>query len=236
MLETLMENQIIFYAMGAVAGLGVLSRLISHFTIGRLVRAAGKMNKSNHKFMRLIKAKYEHVSMISDRVENVEAFLKKYIYEYRVFGIRLHTWRSLQMTTVWFIGILGSVWTAVTYYWYGAGDRVLSCAAYTAGSVVLLLLLHLSGDEKFQMQMLENYMIDFLENVYAHRYARTHRQNELRQAEIVEMEEGIRDDEPAEAMGEAEAAVTAAAEEEEAKKERFSQEVRIREILEEFLA
>lgn len=33
MLETLVENQIIFYAMGAGAAIGVLSKLIAHFTL-----------------------------------------------------------------------------------------------------------------------------------------------------------------------------------------------------------
>lgn len=39
MLETLVENQIIFYAMGAGAAIGVLSKLIAHFTLRRMVKA-----------------------------------------------------------------------------------------------------------------------------------------------------------------------------------------------------
>ncbi len=35
MLETLVENQIIFYAMGGAA-IGVLSKLIAHFTLRRM--------------------------------------------------------------------------------------------------------------------------------------------------------------------------------------------------------
>ena len=95
MLETLVENQIIFYAMGAGAAIGVLSKLIAHFTLRRMVKAASRMSKSNHKLMRLVRAKFEHASMVSDKVQNVEAFVKKYVYEYRVFGIRLHTFRNI---------------------------------------------------------------------------------------------------------------------------------------------
>ena len=55
MLETLVENQIIFYAMGAGAAIGVLSKLIAHFTLRRMVKAASRMSKSNHKLMRLVR-------------------------------------------------------------------------------------------------------------------------------------------------------------------------------------
>ena len=34
--------------------------------------------------------------MISERVENVGAFVDKYLDEYKVAGIRLHTWRRLE--------------------------------------------------------------------------------------------------------------------------------------------
>ena len=49
MLETLVQNQIIFYAMGVAAGIGVLSKLVAHITLRRMVKAASRMNKSNHK-------------------------------------------------------------------------------------------------------------------------------------------------------------------------------------------
>ena len=85
MLETLVQNQIIFYAMGVAAGIGVLSKLVAHITLRRMVKAASRMNKSNHKLMRLVRAKFEHASMVSDKVQNVEAFVKKYVYEYRIW-------------------------------------------------------------------------------------------------------------------------------------------------------
>lgn len=62
--------------MGAGAAIGVLSKLIAHFTLRRMVKAASRMSKSNHKLMRLVRAKFEHASMVSDKVQNVEAFVK----------------------------------------------------------------------------------------------------------------------------------------------------------------
>lgn len=269
MLETLMENQVIFYAMGAAAGIGVLSKLIAHFTLRRLVRAASKMNKSNHKFMRLVKAKFEHASMVSDRVQNVEAFLKKYVYEYRVFGIRLHTWQRLQKKSIWFVGIAGAAGAAAEYYLYEMNGQMMRYGAWAAAGVIALFLLHISGDENYRLQMAENYMTDFLENVCVHRYARTQLQKDVRQAAVLTADDTFPQEGSSEAVPGTEAAETGsvnaeAAESEsqkadtgsegaakaesrdgfvteegapeEPEKGKISQEVRIREILEEFLA
>lgn len=237
MLEMLMENQVMYYAMGVAAGIGVLSKLISQITIGRLVRAASKMSKSNHKFMRLVKAKFEHASMISDRVENVEVFLKKYIHEYKVFGIRLHTWMGMEKKTIWLASAIGSVWILSSYSMYGLGEQMLLSGAWTAGIIAALFLLYILGDESYRLAVMENYMRDFLENVYAHRYAKTQQQKELRQAEIIRMEENqaqeiVQEEVPEELVPNAETVRS----EQEKEREKYSQELRIRQILEEFLA
>ena len=263
MLETVIQNQIIFYAMGAAAGIGILSKIISHFTLRRMVRAARKMNKSNHKLMRLVKAKFEHASMISDKVQNVEAFVKKYMYEYKVFGIRLHTWRNLEKKSIWTVGILGIIGTAVEYKTGGMGETVFQYGAWTGVGVVVLFLLHISTDEVYHLQVVENYMIDFLENVCAHRYSKAHRQKQETREAVLQMEEnmqegaqqeehwdarqegyqeengGIYEQKAYEQETEQEAfelREQAADMEDEAEEQGVSREVRIREILEEFLA
>ena len=175
MLETLVENQIIFYAMGAGAAIGVLSKLIAHFTLRRMVKAASRMSKSNHKLMRLVRAKFEHASMVSDKVQNVEAFVKKYVYEYRVFGIRLHTFRNLEKKTIWIVAVLGTAGTVAVYYLYGLEEQVFQYAAWTGIGAVILCMVHILSDENYYQQMAENYMIDYLENVCAHRYAKLYK-------------------------------------------------------------
>lgn len=227
MLETWMEHQVIFYAMGVAAGIGVLSKLISHFTLRRMVRAAGKMSTSNHRLMRLVKAKFEHASMVSDKVRNVEAFVKKYIYEYRVFGIGLCTWRQMEKKAVWLYGVLGVVGVAAVYEKYGMGNAAVQYGVWSAVGVLLLILIHIFSDETFYLQTAENYMVEFLENVCAHRYEKVSQQKENTGEPVVQMEEAFaevrEEEEPYE-------------EPEEIVEEKVSQEVRIRQILEEFLA
>ena len=80
MLKTMLEGQALFVVMGTLAAAGVISKCIVNVTLKRLVRAAGNMNKSSHPFMRLVRAKFEHASMISDKVENVKVLVDKYLY------------------------------------------------------------------------------------------------------------------------------------------------------------
>ena len=77
MLETVMKHNVIFYVMGSLMTVGILAKLVSYFTARKLVKAAGDIQKSNQKLMRLVKAKFEHASMVSDKVKNVEAFANK---------------------------------------------------------------------------------------------------------------------------------------------------------------
>ena len=96
MLEMLLDKKLLFVLMGMLTGLGVADKCIVSMTMKRMVEAAGSMSKSNHPLMRLVRAKFEHACMISDTVENVGVFVDKYLYEYKVCGLRLHSLRRLE--------------------------------------------------------------------------------------------------------------------------------------------
>lgn len=81
--EVITGTDIMFYLMIAVGVIGGVAKVVNLFTLRRMARAAGNMSKSTHRLIRLVRAKYEHACMLHDRVENAEAFVEKYIYEYR---------------------------------------------------------------------------------------------------------------------------------------------------------
>lgn len=235
MLETLVEHQVIFCVLGAAVGIGVLSKLIMRITLGRMVKAAGNMDKSNHKLMRLVRAKFEHASMLSDRVQNVEAFVKKYVYEYRVCGVRLHALQNFGKAMIWTAVSAGVIGLAASYLVYGLGEQMLQYGIWAIASAFILCMLHMSGDEKYRLQMAENYMIDYLENVCAHRYAKMYKPKEENETSVVEQEACFHKEAE---MVEAEVAEPEPEEEKknEIIEEKRLQEVQVRKILEEFLA
>ena len=148
MLEMFVVRETVFFLTGVMIGIGAIARLITGISLKKLVRAASNMSKSNHPLMRLVRAKFEHGCMVSDKVQNVGAFVEKYLYEYRVLGVRLHTWRQWAKGSIWLCLIFGATGTALAY---AAGEREQGLYRYGI----------LGG------------MGAFLENTYAHRYEKT---------------------------------------------------------------
>ena len=196
MLETIMNSNVIFWTMGVIAGVSVLCKVITAFTLKRLVRAAGKMGKSNQKLMKLVKAKFEHAFMLSDRVDNVSAFVEKYLFEYKIFGIRLHTYRYFEKQSVWLMGILGLAGMLLSYTQPGMEEETFRYGAIGGAAMVLLFLVRNSSDEEHQLEVVKTYMIDYLENVCAPRYSKqqalkTKRMENVMNENIVEADEEV---------------------------------------------
>lgn len=170
MLEMLLDKKLLFVLMGMLTGLGVADKCIVSMTMKRMVEAAGSMSKSNHPLMRLVRAKFEHACMISDTVENVGVFVDKYLYEYKVCGLRLHSLRRLEKMCSGLLIVTGFAGAGITCQVYGMGDEALRMGAAGCGLGILVWLFHLTTDENYCMEMAKNYMVDYLENVCLRKY------------------------------------------------------------------
>lgn len=179
MLEMLLDKKLLYVVMGILTGVGMADKCIVSMTMKRLVEAAGSMNKSNHPLMRLVRAKFEHACMISDTVENVGVFVDKYLFEYRVWGLRLHTLRRMEKICAGLLVVTGLVGAGITYQIYGMGDAVLRIGTCGAGLGILVWLFHLTTDENYCMQMAKNYMVDYLENVCLHKYEKVNQKERI---------------------------------------------------------
>lgn len=219
MLETIVKGNILFYVMGILTGLAVVSKLVSYFTIRRMAGAASEIQKSNHKLMKLVKAKFEHASMISDKVQNVEAFVDKYVYEYRVLGIKLCFWRNLPKKILWSILLIGILAGFQCSQAEGLGEGTLKYIQWTSTCVLLLAMMHFALEEKLRIEAVKNYIVEYLENVCVYRYKKANQAMELKEAAEEEKRK-----------------IVQAEEEKAEEKQKSEQELRIRAILEEFLA
>ena len=170
MLEMIMDRHLPFVLLGAVAAIGLISKIITGVTLKKLVRAAANMGKSTHPLMRLIRAKYEHACMVSDRVQNVEVFVEKYIYEYRIAGLSLHSWRRLEKGTAWICAAIGVLAALGEYVLRGMNDQVLRNGAFGLAAGMILFALRVSVDENYRLQAIRTYMVDYLDNFCARKY------------------------------------------------------------------
>ncbi len=221
MLEFIVRQKIIFYVMGILFALGILAKLISVFTMRKLVREAKEIHSSEHRLMKLVKAKFEHASMVHDRVQNVSAFVNKFVYEYKVMGLRLQSYRSLPAKMMWLIVLMGAFASFESYRLSGFQNLTIFYLQWTGCFFLVLAVLQIAREEQFYLEATKNYMVEYLENVCAQRYLK--RNQEIQEPEEVEPE-------ILEVQEELEVQTVS---EEEQKSE---QELRIRAILEEFLA
>ncbi len=219
MLEVIVQHGIIFYVMGIGMVLGIFAKVISHLTVRKVVSEASEIQKSNHRLMRLLKSKFEHATMVSDKVQNVEAFVKKYLYEYKVLGMKLETWRSLQRKMIGFLAAMSVIGTFLSYQVYGPKEETLQCLCSCGILTIVLAMVSMATDETIKLKAAENYIVDYLENVCAYRYEK-----------LSQSAKQVTEETPLEPQ------IEKGLEEKESTGERAEQEKRIRAILEEFLA
>ena len=179
MLELMLDRHVIYVLMGMSAFAGAVSKVVVGRTLRKLVAAAESMGKSNHPLMRLVRAKFEHTCMISEKVENVGVFVDKYLYEYRVGGVRLHAWRRLQMAGAGLCLILGGVGAIISYRIKGATEQTAMIGGTGVALALIVFLVHMLTDEEYRLEAVRNYMVDYLENIYQHRYEKTYKKEVL---------------------------------------------------------
>ena len=176
MLKMIVEKQVLLIIAGVFMALGIGSKCVVDATLRKLVYGAGNMNKSTHPFIRLVRAKFEHACMISEKVENVGVFVDKYLYEYRVLGIRLHTLRRMERISAVLCICCGVTGAGLQYVQDGGmTDVVLKTGAIGIGAGIFVFLFHLTTDENYKLQVARNYMVDYLENICLHRYEKAYR-------------------------------------------------------------
>lgn len=164
------ETNIIFYLMAAAGIIGIISKMVNQVTLSRLVKAAGNMSESRHKLMKLVLDEYGHACLTYDSVDNVMTFIRKYLYEYRGFLFRVHTWRQLEIQTIWFSGILAVMGAYAHYMSHGFCEGVFRFAAAGAAEMIMLFVISQLTDEAYKIKGAEIYMADYLDNVCSCRY------------------------------------------------------------------
>lgn len=182
--EVVTGTNIVYYMMVFVGVIGVMAKVANHLTLRRLLTAASSMSKSTHKLIKLVRAKYEHACMLHDKVENTRVFVEKYIYEYRSFLFRIHTWRQLELQSVWFAGILAVIGAFFWYVTNGICEEVYQYLMVGAGEMIALYVISQLSDEPYKIEAVKNYMVDYLENTSMLRY-RKNRSSEREQIDVI---------------------------------------------------
>ena len=114
------------------------------------------------------------------------------------------------------IGLLGAFASFESYRFYGFQNLTYFYMQWTGLFFLVLAVFRISREETFYLETVKNYMVEYLENVCVRRYEKANQ--EVRHEEVREPEE------------------TVSPVEEPEPRRKTDQEIRIRAILEEFMA
>ncbi len=192
MLEQVVSSNVIYIIMAVIVVVGMLVKLMIGSSLKRLVKAAENMSKSTHGFMRLVKAKFEHACMVNDKVENIPIFVEKYIREYSILGIRIRGWQRFEKGLIVIGGLFTVLVTGGAYVRMGNQELALQYGVVGLGMIIVLIGISQLMDERYKLDSIEMYMVDYLENVYSRRFAK-----EMEEPVRMKKEEDVKKESPA---------------------------------------
>ena len=164
MLQTVMQQNLLFYGIGILCFFGVISQIWLWGIYSRMIKDMENERAAKGKFIRQIRQRYGLLKRMGDGSVNTWAFIERSLYQYRHLGRTLHQWRRTGAVALVLSLILG----LVGYYYagnlrMGAALRQNYLWAMGIAAAVMGLLYGLT-DVRYRRSYLETGLLDMLEN------------------------------------------------------------------------
>lgn len=177
-MKSIIEQYMLVYGMIALGVIGIVLKIIVSGVYNHLIHASDKMGNSDNKLMKLIKLKFETCYQLRIGVHNVESFVDKYVYRYRVMGVLLTTWENLS-GQVLILSMLYGTAIVVSAIMTGVSQDALFIHFFTAIAVcAVLVLMDSINNLSVKRKRLQINIVDYLDN-----YLKIRLENEMMQAE-----------------------------------------------------
>ncbi len=164
MLQTVMQQNLLFYGIGILCFFGVISQVWLWGIYSRMTKDMENERAAKGKFIRQIRQRYGLLKRMGDGSVNTRAFIERSLYQYRHLGRTLHQWRRAGAVALVLSLILG----LVGYYYagnlrMGAALRQNYLWAMGIAAAVMGLIYGLT-DVRYRRSYLETGLLDMLEN------------------------------------------------------------------------
>jgi hypothetical protein len=178
-IRILFDNHVFIYILLALAGCGILMKLVVQVLYFRLLRASEAMSTSNNKLAKNMKKKFEAYYKLKLGVNNVDIFVDKHFFHYKFCGIYLSTWETLCGQVLILSLLVGAISTILGLIYECGKNQILS--TFTVGISCCGLLIFLEGliNSAGKKEMIRINMKDYLENVLKVRLVQEENQPEL---------------------------------------------------------
>lgn len=163
-LVEIISKSYVLYAMAGIFFLGIVSRFLLSLVYRGLQSDIGNMPTPKKKILKQIKLKYESCDKLDMQISNTEAFVRKNLCEYRVYGISLRAIEKI-LGQALFFGVLIGVTAVVFAVMVKLENRIIIVhIATTLLGAALLFNFDRLSDISYKRQMIETGLVDFLEN------------------------------------------------------------------------
>ncbi len=175
-MKSIIEQYMLVYGMIVLGVVGIVLKVIVSCVYNHLIHASDKMGNSDNKLMKLIRLKFETCYQLRIGVHNVESFVDKYVYRYRVMGVLLTTWENLS-GQILILSMLYGTATVVSAIMTGVSQEALFVHFFTAIAVcAVLVLMDSIINLSVKHKRLQINIVDYLDN-----YLKIRLENEMLQ-------------------------------------------------------
>ena len=184
MLKEILNGNALLYAMLALCAVGVLSKLAVWISYRRLTKATENMASSKNALTTQLKLKFENCYKLNLNVQNVPAFVDKYLQKYKVLGIRVHTADRIPKAAMLLTVLVGTAACAGAFWQELGARRIILYGAVGILSVLALGLVDFILDTADKKAMAVTNLQDYLDNILTNRLS--HEYEDEASKEIVE--------------------------------------------------
>lgn len=164
MRDWLIGQGVILYVFSGCLVVGVLSAFIANHGYKKLIRESELMGNTGNRLLKYIKLKFGSYYKLNMRPQDTRALTKHYIYKYRIGFMNVLSWIKLSKLAVGLIGISAVVYLLWMQSQSMSTAQMLNVAGCGVICGALVYLLHRLYDFPEKQNMLEWYLMDYLEN------------------------------------------------------------------------
>jgi hypothetical protein len=163
-LEKVLSGEIIKYCIIVSTLIGVLFKVAQAFIYIKLMQETENVPASKNKLIKQMKLKFENCFKLNRGVNNVGAFVDKYMYKHRICGISLYDFNRIPIIAAWLSGLTGIVCGCICYLENFSVRMGSVYEIYGVGSIIILKLADVILDTNHKKKVVVVNLIDFFEN------------------------------------------------------------------------
>ena len=162
MIRTIIESNVLLYAMASVGMLGILCQFIISRRYAKLIREASDTQLEKKNFMKQLRFKFRTDQKRSNENPNISVFVRRQICDYRFLRLSLHQWKRFAAGL--FILSMAAAAAGLIYCFRGELSNTYmqnilwTAAGVTAGTVLAALWTDLPYKASYLQTRLEDYL------------------------------------------------------------------------------